>query len=226
MLWDTTIGSVAGDTEKHALALHCQHSLVPAPLWNPPWDQNRAWQHYLCPSSCHMVSFFCTKTLYITAASFSSWAYSVLSALETSSCLCCLWLYWEFLLGIPPLGILPPDFKGKRIIMPFINTDFSVMASRPLSRQAGKHMFNIKHISSPYSHAESQKCSLVLDHGSSWALTLQTGSRAGGKVALKPFIMVAPPLVEQFRLLQRVVCPPGSRGMTRWAVTMSSFRAA
>lgn len=223
MLWDTSIGSVVGDT---ALALHCQHSQVPAPLWNPPGDQDRAWQHHLCLSSCHLVSFFCTKTLYITAASFSSWVYTVPSALETSSCLCRPWLYWEFLLGIPPLGILPQDFKGKRIIMPFINAGFSVMTSRPLSRQASKHMFNIKHISSPYSHAASQKCSLVLDHGSSWALTLQTGSQAGGKVALKPFIKVAPSLVEQSRLLQRVVGPLGSRVTTHWAVTMSPFRAA
>lgn len=155
MLWDTTIGSVAEDRAEQALALHCQHSLLPAPTVNPPWDQNRAWQPHSCPSSCHLASLFCTKTLYITIASFPSWVYSALSVLETSSCLCCLWPYWEFLLGIPPLGILPPDFKGKRIIMPFINIGFSVMTSRPLSRQAGKHMFNIKHISSPYSHAAS-----------------------------------------------------------------------
>lgn len=75
--------------------------------------------------------------------------------LETSSRLCSLGLYWEFLLGIPPLGVLPPDFKGKRIIMLFINIGFSVMTFRPLSRQAGKHMFNIKHMSSLYSHAAS-----------------------------------------------------------------------
>lgn len=75
--------------------------------------------------------------------------------LETSSYFCSLELYWEFLPGIPLLGILPPDFKGKRIIMLLINTGFSVMIFRPHSRQAGKHMFNIKHLSSLYSHAAS-----------------------------------------------------------------------
>lgn len=120
--------------------------------WNMPWHypastawsqlhsepQCGAWQHCSCPCSYHLVPFFCTKTLYTTAASFPPWAHSALSALAASPCLCRLWLYWEFLLGIPPLGILPPDFKGKRIIMPFINIGFSVMTFRPLSRQAGK----------------------------------------------------------------------------------------
>lgn len=198
----------------------------PSSTLKPPWDQNRARQPRSCPSSYRLVSFFCTKTLYSTAASFSPRVYSVLSALETPSCLCHLCLYWEFLLGIPPLGILPPDFKGRGIIMPFINIGFSVMTFRPLSRQAGRHMFNIKHISSPYSHAASQKCSLAPDSGSSWAPTLQPGSRAGGKVALKPFIAVVPSLAEQFRLLRRVLGPLGSRGTTRWAVTMPPFRAA
>lgn len=69
--------------------------------------------------------------------------------------------YWEF----PHWESCHQISKEKRIIIFFIKIGFSVMTFRPLSRQAGKHMFSIKHMSSLYSHATSQKCSLV--HGPS-----------------------------------------------------------
>lgn len=59
-----------------------------------------------------LVSCFCSKKLppfLLECFLFTEGTFT----LETSSCLYSLGLYWEFLLGIPPLGILPPDFKGK-----------------------------------------------------------------------------------------------------------------
>jgi len=116
-------------------------SLQPPPAWSRvpcPAPGGRLYRSPLLPSL--LECFLFPKDIF---------------TLETSPCFCSLRLYWEFLLGIPPLGILPLDFKGKRIIMLFVNIGFSVMTFRPLSRQAGKHMFNIKHMSSLYSHAAS-----------------------------------------------------------------------
>lgn len=117
---------------------HCTASTAWALLHSePPTGPEQSLAALLMPLQLHLVSFFCTKNLCTTLPPLLPEC-SLFSALETSSHLCHLWLYWEFLLGIPPLGILPPDFKGKRIIMPFINIGFSVMAFRPLSRQAGR----------------------------------------------------------------------------------------
>lgn len=108
------------DAAEDALASHCQQgsapksqgstsmvlaALVVSPSYN--WDRMGSlmpllqWDSMYC--GCFHVSL------------------SVCSSPRTSSRLTASWwcrlgLYWNLLLGIPPLGILPLDFKGNRII--------------------------------------------------------------------------------------------------------------
>lgn len=116
------MGSAVGFTAEHASPLRCQRGLVPVhpepPHDKPAWSltalgvplQLPLGQSWVpCPASVGRLYISLRLPFLLESFLFSEDIFT----LETSSCLCSLGLYWEFLLGIPPLGILPPAFKGK-----------------------------------------------------------------------------------------------------------------